>query len=37
MTCEESIKWLKNLYNELGQSQYQGLWPPDSVFGLSGY
>lgn len=26
MTCEESIKWLKNLYNELGQSQYQGLW-----------
>lgn len=19
MTCEESIKWLKNLYNELGQ------------------
>lgn len=26
MTCEESIKWLKSLYNELGQSQYQGLW-----------
>lgn len=26
MTCEESIKWLKNLNNELGQSQYQGLW-----------
>ncbi len=26
MTCEESIKWLENLKNELGQSQYQGLW-----------
>lgn len=26
MTCKESIKWLENLKNELGQSQYQGLW-----------
>ena len=26
MTCKESIKWLESLKNELGQSQYQGLW-----------
>lgn len=26
MTCKESIKWLKNLYEAIGQSQYQGLW-----------
>lgn len=26
MNCKESIKWLENLKNELGQSQYQGLW-----------
>lgn len=26
MTCKESIKWLESLKNEIGQSQYQGLW-----------
>lgn len=31
MTCKESIKWLKNLKNELGQSQYQGLWHYEQV------
>lgn len=26
MTCKESIKWLENLHEDLGESQYQGLW-----------
>ena len=26
MTREDSIKWLENLYEAMGQSQYQGLW-----------
>lgn len=26
MTCKESIKWLENLKNDLGQSRHQDLW-----------
>lgn len=26
MTCEESIKWLENLHEDLGEIRYQGLW-----------
>ena len=26
MTCKESIKWLENLKEAMGESQYQGLW-----------
>lgn len=26
MTCKESIKWLENLHENLGEIQYQGLW-----------
>lgn len=26
MNCKESIKWLENLREAMGESQYQGLW-----------
>lgn len=26
VACEESIKWLENLKEAMGESQYQGLW-----------